>query len=254
MKSSNLMYDDLASSYDIMTQFKNKWSSQQGLWKSLVEKHSAESVLDYGCGTGFHSILLGSLGLDVLGIDLSEEMIFQSQKNLKNYAPKSNVELLKGDHLLLTKIEKQYDWILCLGNTLPHFAEERTLKEFLILCFQRLKPFGTLWIQLLNYHKILNEKKRLVGITGDDTHTFVRFYDFIDDKLNFNILQITKDQSKFTHTWLQNELTPYTWDKIKEIFAELLLYEHVEFFSDFKETPFRKDKSDNLVLLAHKLS
>ena len=247
------MYHEFSESYDMMVQFDSKWEKQKTLWQGLVEKHSAETVLDFGCGTGFHSLLLGSLGLKVIGVDPTAEMIHQAEKNKEKYAPNSNVTFICGDIYSIAESHDHFDWILCLGNTLPHFHNERGVKEFLIFAFQHLNKFSTLWIQLLNYHKIISNKERMVGITGDENHTFVRFYDFLDGKVNFNILNITRNEKSFSHKWHQNELFPVTADEIKKYFGDLLLYEHVEFFADFNETPFDKEASGNLVLLAHKL-
>ena len=43
-----------------------------------LTKHS--KILDIGCGTGHHVASLGSKGLDVLGIDISENMIQEAEK------------------------------------------------------------------------------------------------------------------------------------------------------------------------------
>ena len=39
------------------------------------------TVLDVGCGTGEHTILLASLGYDVLGVDFAPEAIEQARRN-----------------------------------------------------------------------------------------------------------------------------------------------------------------------------
>jgi 2-polyprenyl-3-methyl-5-hydroxy-6-metoxy-1,4-benzoquinol methylase len=38
-------------------------------------------VLDIGCGTGEHTILLTRLGYDVLGIDFAQEAVEQARRN-----------------------------------------------------------------------------------------------------------------------------------------------------------------------------
>ncbi len=246
------MYDELAHHYDIMTNFKGKWQKQEALWKGLIDKYEPKTLLDYGCGTGFHSILLGSLGLEVIGVDISKDMVEQAERNRESYSDKSPVSFVKGDLNNVGEIHKRFDWIFCLGNTLAHFPDEMELKKFFILAYQRLNPGGILWIQLLNYDKILENRQRLIGITGDENHTFIRFNDFVHDKVKFNVLAITRDQDKYSHTWHQNPLNPITFEEIKKNLAELLLYERLDFYSDFKETPFDKKKSDNLVLLLHR--
>src|SRR3990172_5281821 len=44
---------------------------------NLIQKHSpgAKSILDLGCGTGRHDLLLAEKGYSVTGVDQSEEML-----------------------------------------------------------------------------------------------------------------------------------------------------------------------------------
>ena len=49
-----------------------------------LEGHDVRDILDVGCGPGFYSMLFGSKGYSVTGIDYSDGMIEEARKNAKD--------------------------------------------------------------------------------------------------------------------------------------------------------------------------
>jgi ubiquinone/menaquinone biosynthesis C-methylase UbiE len=69
-------------------------------WKSLFQdKFGAElqKILDVGAGTGFLSLILAEMGYDVVGIDLSEEMMERAKEKAADRGVKLKVEFKVGD-------------------------------------------------------------------------------------------------------------------------------------------------------------
>ena len=58
-------YEELSAEYDVMTQFEARYEKEKGFFEDLVKEYSLRKVLDAGCGTGFHSLFLAKLGLEV---------------------------------------------------------------------------------------------------------------------------------------------------------------------------------------------
>ncbi len=243
------MYDDLAYVYDMMTDFDNRWFNRDYLWNDLLDKYKPKKVLDFGCGSGFNAIVLGNLGLEVIGIDSSKEMIKRANSNLKQYSEKSNVKFITGNLDNILDFRGELNWVLCFGNTLAHFSVDELI-SFLTISYNALKPGGILWIQLLNYHKILKEKKRLINVTGDNNNTFIRFYDFLEDGVKFNIIRLKGD--KLDSEWFSNKLNPVTSDQIRSTFDDLGLFTSIDFYSDLRFNPYILDSSNNLTILAYK--
>ncbi|MGC9104653.1 MAG: class I SAM-dependent DNA methyltransferase [Candidatus Methanodesulfokora sp.] len=82
--------------------------------ESIIQRFSrvkVKKILDVGCGTGIHSIELGRRGYNVLGIDISEEMIKRAREKAKGM---ENVGFLVGD---ATNIVFN-DWTIDLMNQL----------------------------------------------------------------------------------------------------------------------------------------
>jgi len=49
-----------------------------------LEGHDVRDILDVGCGPGFYSMLFGSKGYSVTGIDYSDGMVEEARKNAKD--------------------------------------------------------------------------------------------------------------------------------------------------------------------------
>ena len=67
--------------------------------RHLDPSFSPKSVLDFGCGTGRLVIPLAEIADYVLGLDVSESMLWEARKNCKAHAL-NNVQLLKSDDTL----------------------------------------------------------------------------------------------------------------------------------------------------------
>jgi len=68
-----------------MTGFEQRFPHERPFFRMLIDRYKLENALDAGCGTGFHSILLAQLGLQVTATDISEELLMQTRKHAKEY-------------------------------------------------------------------------------------------------------------------------------------------------------------------------
>ncbi|PIN87207.1 hypothetical protein COV19_00970 [Candidatus Woesearchaeota archaeon CG10_big_fil_rev_8_21_14_0_10_44_13] len=58
----------------------------------LLKKEKAKRVLDLGCGTGRHTVMLAKAGFDVYAIDVSDEGLRQTREWLKQKGLKANLK------------------------------------------------------------------------------------------------------------------------------------------------------------------
>lgn len=93
-------WDAEAAGYDDMWGHGLKTELEINAWSSLLARmfppDEPITIMDIGCGTGVLSLLLAELGHDVIGLDLSAEMIrvCQSQADSRGL---TNVRLVVGD-------------------------------------------------------------------------------------------------------------------------------------------------------------
>jgi SAM-dependent methyltransferase len=219
---------------------------ERAVFESLIKTYGFKRALDAGCGSGFHSILLASLGLEVTGIDASNKMIHLAKSNARRY--KISANFTKADFATFPHyVPGQFDSIFCLGNSLAHLLTNDELDTTVGNFRQVLKPGGFLIIQLLNYAKILKEKQRIVGITESDDKIFVRFYDFKEALLQFNILILTRKKGKFTHQWISTQLYPWCVEELRSSLIENG-FNQIQIFSDLGRNEFEEASSQNLVV------
>jgi ubiquinone/menaquinone biosynthesis C-methylase UbiE len=121
--------------------------------KNLAKFLKKGRVLDAGCGTGRHAIPLAKLGFDVVGIDLSGEML----KIAKNKAQKEGVDVkfVRGNVCKTDFPEDYFTNIICMFSVFSELLEGeriKCLKEFRRI----LRNRGILVIEMPNLEAFLS--------------------------------------------------------------------------------------------------
>jgi len=191
IKTSSEIYDDFyADIYDYLVFNNLKDDYEVGWIMNSASPSSQSKVLDIGCGTGHHVALLGSKGLDILGIDISPSMIKKAKENFPDY--KFNVgDALDGN----TFQPDSFTHILCMYFTIYYFKDKT---QFFNNCFKWLMPGGYLIVHLVErkqFDPILPPGNPLLYVSPQRyakqriTSTKVKFTDFsysADFKLDDN--------------------------------------------------------------------
>ncbi|MBE0557194.1 MAG: class I SAM-dependent methyltransferase [Proteobacteria bacterium] len=200
-------YDALAEDYDAMTGFADRFARERSAFQLLVERFGVRTAADAGTGTGFHALLLAELGVDVTAIDVSRAMAERLRLHAAERELRIRVEV--GDIRQLHKhTASGLDAIFCMGNTLAHMKDTRELEEALRSFALALRPGGLVVIQLLNYDRILERRETIQNIRQVGGKTFVRFYVFEEDCIQFNVLQIWTEAGALRHQLETVRLNP----------------------------------------------
>jgi glycine/sarcosine N-methyltransferase len=243
-------YDSFADEYNEMTGLEIRFSKETPVFQSLLKKYHIELALDAGCGTGFHSILLAQLGLQVTATDISEQMLNVTQKNAKQ--KNVQVETIQSSfNDLNKKTNKTYDAVFCLGNSLAHILEEKELLDSLKIFHEILKFGGLLFVQMLNYNRIMRNRERIQSIKEINGNIFVRFYDFIDKILLFNVLTIKKQGSEIKHSLRSIEIFPWQSADLVRIFYDAG-YSQTQLFGNMSLNAYDELSSKDLVIIARR--
>lgn len=118
-RSVSEFYDLLAPTYDAMTGFDKRFVQEKPFFRLLVERYEIKTALDAGCGSGFHSLLLSQLGIQVTAIDASAEMVRLTKEHARSF--NVNIRTIHGSFGDLGNlVAEQFDAVFVMGNSLAH--------------------------------------------------------------------------------------------------------------------------------------
>lgn len=245
-KKNSEFYDSFARFYDGMI----------NLEKSITGKKNALALYDFGsergadigCGSGADSIALAALGKRITGFDPSSEMVRQARLNAKKFG--ADTEFFEyGVSAIPGKFYGKFGFAVSLGNALANM-DKSELGKGLGRINKILEPGGFFLLQILNYEKILREKERIVNITLHGEENYIRFYDFYDDKVKFNILRFSRDNTK-DRELVTTEIFPYTPDELQDILSNSG-FEIEDVYGSLAQEKFDVKRSPNLVIGARR--
>jgi ubiquinone/menaquinone biosynthesis C-methylase UbiE len=244
---NKIFYDKLASDYDAMISFDKAVENKKVHLKNLITS-AMKFVADIGCGSGVDSIALASLVLNITAFDPSSEMLKAAKTNSKMLNVKMGFHNYSADNIP-TKFNNNFDLVISLGNTFANIPKEK-FSASLQRCYEILRPKGQLLIQVLNYHRILLDKQRIVNITEGEKVYFIRFNDFGGDELLFNVLSFVKSNPS-NNKLISTNLYPHL---VKDFAAGLKMagFSKFQFYSDLKLKSFNEKLSKDLIIQAFK--
>lgn len=134
------IFDAYAKYYDLLYRDKNYKEEAEYIEKFINKfKPGAESILDLGCGTGRHDIILAQKGFAVTGIELSEKMTKLAGENKSG--AKGKTEFINGD-IRNIRLEKKFDIIISLFHVINYQITNHDLSAAFRTVKEHLKPDG----------------------------------------------------------------------------------------------------------------
>jgi SAM-dependent methyltransferase len=113
---------------------------------SISEVAAEATILDVGCGIGYHSLKLAELGYRVTGVDFSLAQLLRASE--LNEERQAGASFLHGDMRGLPT-DEQFDLVMCVGSTLGYFEEDAN-RQSLEEMRDRVKPGGRMVLQVFN--------------------------------------------------------------------------------------------------------
>jgi ubiquinone/menaquinone biosynthesis C-methylase UbiE len=247
MYPSESFFDTIADFYDKMTSFEKALSIRTNAYKKILSKGKGRAA-DLGCGTGLDTIALALNGMQVTAFDLSRGMLDKAEEKTKGL--NLNIEFYNYSlDAIPEKFNNLFTLAVSMGNTLANL-DRPAIKKAIKNSFQMLQPGGKFLMQILNYEKITKAKERIVNITHDGDKYYVRFYDFQDDAIDFNILSFDERELSNKHL-VTTKIYPYSSDLMKQLLLEEG-YRNIEFFGSLNMDIFDSGRSKDIVITAEK--
>ena len=138
------IFNNYARYYDLLYQDKD-YTSETEFIDRLIQTHiiDPKTILELGCGTGNHAMLLAKAGYHVHGVDLSTEMLKYAGDRSDRVSPElaARLQFSQGD-LRQVRLDRKFDIVLSLFHVISY----QTTNEDLLAAFEtakiHLKPGG----------------------------------------------------------------------------------------------------------------
>ncbi len=143
--------------YDVITGHKSydeEIGALAGFLRSRLGGDQGQRILDLGCGTGSHAIRLREEGFEVVGIDLSPEMIEVADEK------ESDVAFHAGD---IRSFENGgFDGVVSLFNVINCLPSMDDLVGFLTAARQRMNDHGAMIVEAWNAVAVMADPPTVV--------------------------------------------------------------------------------------------
>lgn len=134
------LFDRIAEYYDVLHEdvdYPAKCTLLEGTFARFLHRQPA-SVLDLGCGTGSHALILAERGYRVVGIDSSAGMLRVARAKARG---RRNPSFVRGD-MRRFDLGRTFDAIVCMDGAYTHLLTERDLLAHLRTVRRHLRPDG----------------------------------------------------------------------------------------------------------------
>ena len=120
-------YVTLASSYDRLTQDVD-YENIVDFYRRILEREGLKprTAVDLACGTGSVTALLARQGLEVVGVDMSEEMLTQAQQKTVDITPMPRFICQRLEEL---KLSRGVDLAVCALDSLDYITDREGCRQ-----------------------------------------------------------------------------------------------------------------------------
>jgi len=252
MSEKDIIYSKLAKYYDMTRHFRD-YQAEAEFVDAVIKRYLPDTscLLDVCCGTGSHAILLAEKGYEIVGVDLSEEMLTIAKQKFK--CAGRTAKFINADARTL-ECDAEFDVAYCLGGSFMLLTNYEDINRCLAGVRRALKPGGIFIFSVDNGWDMLDvPTKKFVSEEGStkvvwlesgyvDRMKRVRHLDWtwiIEDGGNVSIESGVEELRIFFHDELQMLMTNASFE-ITATFGDKLL-----------DIPFHA-KSEHIVMVANR--
>lgn len=237
-------YDDLMQDVD--------YKKRTAYLMKLFKKYGAEPtlLLDAACGTGGFSNEFSNLGVEVIGVDMSEEMLgIAREKSMEN----GNDILFLCQRLEQLDLYGTVDGAVCCLDSLNHITDYKTLQK----AISRISLFleeGKLFIFDVNTEYKHKEvlKDNVFVMENDDVYcVWANEYSDKNNIVNISLDFFVKENGLYRRSCEEFSERAYKSQEL-EIALKNAGLEIIRIFDDLTENPL-SDKSERAIYVTRKL-
>ena len=216
-------------------------TEQRDFFDDLIKNYPAPAkLLRVGCGTGQYEHQLAKTGVDVTGLETSRE--FLDSANRRRRTQLMSVRFFQMSALEMTRFLGKgfYNIISCLESRILFVHDYTLMRKFFHDCRTLLSDGGSLVLSLVNFDSI--EPAPTIRLKERSSIRAKLFTDILTSDAGDVFMNMTVENStgKLLPVLERERIYPLVSDEIRD-FAREAGFKSMEFFADFKKSPFNED-------------
>ncbi len=251
------VFDELALVYDQSIDWEQRLQRELPFINSLIKDQTKARILDLACGSGRHAVALAQRGYDVIGLDISSEMIAAATRHAEKN--KVRVQFHTADmQNAKTTVTSPFDLILCLGNSLALLPSIDALRKALQGVKSLLSKDGIFVSQTLNFEEIRTTHFRFFPLkagvtTAGNEVIFARFFEGLSNKITTTMVfsAFVKTETGWKTKTREQPVLQLSQAHLNQL-LRAVGFKRLQYYADYQQTQFSPSTSRNLVFLAQK--
>ncbi|MCK5642847.1 MAG: class I SAM-dependent methyltransferase [Gammaproteobacteria bacterium] len=200
------VFENYAKYYDLLYQDKD-YTGEANFIVDIIKSHSpnAASILDLGCGTGYHAALIAKEGYSVHGVDRSESILVRADERKLGLAQPvaQKLSFSKGD-VCSVRIQEKFDVVVSLFHVMSYQITNEDIQAAFTTAAAHLKDGGIFIFDCWygpgvlterpepRIKKVENEYVKIIRVAEPVMHPNKNLVD-----VNYTVLVTEKDSDKF---------------------------------------------------------
>jgi SAM-dependent methyltransferase len=245
-----LIYTNFAYIYDRLSYDVNysKWADYI---ESIIKRKNGKPslILDLGCGTGNFCIEMSKRGYDMIGLDISVDMLACAKSKAENEG--QNILFLNQD---MTDFELYgtVDVIVCLMDSMNYITDKSSIKRLFKLVMNYLNPEGLFVFDINSYYKL----EQVLGsnvfydISNEITYIWQNKFDTKKKISTFDLTFFINDNGMYRRYDEVHSERAYTLSEMQELIG----LQGLELLDIYDELNFKKprEKSERIFFVCKK--
>jgi len=175
-KSKHGVFEAYANVYDALYRDKDytlECDFLESIFRHFGMAHT-ENILDLGCGTGGHAIILAERGYQVLGVDRSAKMLAIAQQKAAAAELSDRVQLVEAD-IQDYRLNRTFDIVICMFAVLGYQTSNAEVFATLKSARQHVRTGGLFICDFWYGPAVLSQRPaERVMHAGDDRERVIR--------------------------------------------------------------------------------